>query len=98
MSARIKSARGRLLRVNPFLHRSDAERVAHLGSYVGMAFFANSGPLDRNCGHCEFWDGLPTAAKARCGMFRKLTGTQGALVPRHAGACRYFERKEEKNR
>jgi hypothetical protein len=93
MNTRPLSARGTLLPLNPFLHRDEAERLA-LGTYAGQAHFAGTGPRARSCGACALWDGLPTAKKARCRMFEKLTGREGPKVPRHAASCRYFAAKE----
>lgn len=93
MNTRPASTRGTLLKANPFLHRSEAERAA-LGSYAGMAHFAGSGPRDRSCCACAFWDGLPNVKHAHCRMFTKLMDREGPKVPRHAASCKYFEAKQ----
>jgi hypothetical protein len=99
MNARSPSTRGTLRPADPFLHDSEAERArAALGSYAGMAHFAGTGPHDRNCGHCAFWDGLPSVKHAHCLMFKRLTDREGPKVPRHAASCKYFEAKEGEQR
>jgi hypothetical protein len=52
----------------------------------GMAYFAGSGPFGETCGNCSH---LGTS-KARCEMFKRLTGRRGQEVDRHNAACKYF--------
>jgi hypothetical protein len=60
----------------------------------GMAFFSGSGPFGETCGNCEH---LGTTSKdrkkARCAMYKKLTGRRGEEVDRRNAACKYFEGK-----
>jgi hypothetical protein len=93
MSTRAPSIHGVLLKANPYLCRDPAEREM-LGSYVGMAHFAGSGPRDRSCCACAHWEGRSNAKHAPCRMFEKLTGREGPKVPRHAASCKYFAAKK----
>jgi len=75
-------------------------------THAGQAFFANSGPFGATCGDCAYlgyhWqvrnengDIAKTVRRGGCKKFYQLTGNHGPVVPAHAAACRYFERKEE---
>jgi hypothetical protein len=72
-------------------------------SYPGMAHFARSGPVNRTCRECIFWDHGPHDYRAkngkyrglieaaRCKKYRQITMQQGDKVPDDAAACKYFE-------
>jgi len=74
-------------------------------THLGMAYFANSGPAGATCGDCIFLgyespvrnrngDTIRTACHGGCKKYREFTNKRGPVVPAHAAACRYFERKE----
>jgi hypothetical protein len=53
--------------------------------------FAGSGPPNRFCGQCAYWDGKPTVKAAPCLEHKRLmSGRAGPKVPAGAGACKYF--------
>jgi hypothetical protein len=73
-------------------------------TYPGQAHFANTGPFGATCGDCVFLgyqrqirnnsgDTIKTVHRSGCGKFHELTNMHGPVVPAHAAACRYFERK-----
>jgi len=75
-------------------------------THPGQAHFANTGPFDATCGDCVFLgyrrqirnnsgDTVRSVGYRGCGKFYQLTGKHGPVVPAHAAACRYFERKEK---
>jgi hypothetical protein len=77
-------------------------------THAGQAHWANSGPFGAVCGECAFLgysrqhfnkNGDPVGATRHggCEKFRELTGTHGPVVPAHAAACKYFERKQEQS-
>jgi hypothetical protein len=86
--------------------RSDALEQQIRMTHRGQAHWANGGPVGATCGECVFLgyyrqhrNGNGDLVKATyhggCGKFHQLTGVHGPVVPKHASACRYFERKEE---
>jgi hypothetical protein len=65
---------------------------------AGMAHFAGSGPPGTTCGDCLHIEGTIKngESKARCAMFRKLTGRKGEIIDPKYPACKYFEAKPKK--
>ena len=74
----------------------------------GQAHFANTGPFGATCGECAFYgyfrkflndsgDTIKTKYRNGCAKYLQLTGKHGPCFPASAGACRYFERKDENN-
>ena len=77
-------------------------------THPGQAHFANTGPSGATCGKCVFLgyhrqirnrsgDTVRSVGYRGCGKFYELTGRHGPVVPAHAAACRYFQRKEEES-
>ena len=75
-------------------------------THAGQAHFANTGPFGAVCGECAFLgydrqhrnesgDSVRATHYGGCKKFHELTGKHGPVVPKHAAACRYFERKRE---
>jgi hypothetical protein len=75
-------------------------------TYPGQAHWAGTGPFAATCGDCEFLGyfkqiqtpaGNTTGTRRAygCAVFRRLTGTHGPTVPRHAEACRHFARRAD---
>src|SRR5262249_4404979 len=78
-------------------------------THAGQAHFAGSGPPGATCGDCAFlgyhWqvrneagNTVKTVRYGGCEKYHQLTGKDGPVVPRHAAACRHFERKKEDGR
>jgi hypothetical protein len=65
---------------------------------AGMAHFAGSGPPGQTCGSCQYIDGAIKngESKARCAMFKKLTGRKGEIISPKYPSCKYFEAKPKK--
>lgn len=62
-------------------------------SFPGQAHWGGSGPQGMTCRQCQHWSVDPLSARqsrARCEMYRTLTGSDGALVPARASSCRHF--------
>ena len=90
-------------------HSELLERQIH-STHAGQAYFGNTGPFGATCGECVFLgysrqhrnengDTVKATHHGGCKKFYKLTGEHGPGVPKHASACKYFERcKEESNR
>src|SRR6516162_11210839 len=77
-------------------------------THAGQAHFANSGPFGATCGECAHLgyykhhlnvagDNIKTTHHGGCAKYRELTGSHGPVVPSHASACRYFQRKENQS-
>jgi hypothetical protein len=96
-----------LLKLNAYLTRGFAADLAAniRRTHSGQAFWAGtSADQTATCGDCVFHAYHKTlingagdtvgAKKSRgCAKFRALTGKDGPPVPRHALACKYFERR-----
>jgi hypothetical protein len=52
----------------------------------GMAFFAATGPPEKNCGGCKH----RTDRTSRCQKFTELAGKDGPPVRGDYRACKYF--------
>jgi hypothetical protein len=87
-----------------FLTAAPFDRVAR-ATYPGMAHFAGSGPPQKTCRECSFWDhghhDYRAAGKqrglikpARCRKFRALMNAVGAKIPDDAAACRHFDQAD----
>jgi hypothetical protein len=96
------------LNLAPGLTRGHSEALEHQISttHIGQAYFANTGPFGATCGECEYLgyfrqhfnsagDNVKATHHGGCEKFHELTGKHGPVVPAHAAACRYFERKEK---
>jgi len=77
-------------------------------THAGQAHFANTGPFGATCGECVFLgyhqkhfskagDLVRATHRGGCEKFYQLTNKHGPIVPAHAAACRYFERREDGN-
>ena len=90
----------------PHLTQDYPDVLAHRirTTHPGQAHFANTGPFGATCGDCVFLgyhrqirnnsgDTIKTVHRSGCGKFHELTNKHGPVVPAHAAACRYFERK-----
>jgi hypothetical protein len=89
---------------------SDALEYQIHTTHPGQAHWANSGPFGATCGECAFLgyfrqhlnrsgDPLKATHHGGCEKFFQLTNRHGPVVPAHAAACKYFERRsEESNR
>jgi hypothetical protein len=97
-----------LLPFSPTLTRgySDTLEQQIRSTHRGQAHFANTGPFGATCGECAFLgyyqqrrnkagDTIGTTHRGGCQKFYQLTNAHGPIVPAHAAACRYFERREE---
>ena len=75
-------------------------------TYPGQASWAGEGPFATTCGDCKHHGcyrqimdrhsgEIKRTAKIQqaCAEYRRLTGKVGPAVPKHAEACRFFERK-----
>ena len=73
-------------------------------THRGQAYFGNTGPFGATCGDCallgywrhhrdRFGNTLKSTHSGGCAKFYELTGKHGPVVPPHAAACRYFQRK-----
>lgn len=74
-------------------------------THAGQAHWGNSGPFGATCGECAFLgyhrqhfnkrgDATKATYTGGCKKFHELTGEHGPVVPTHASACRYFERRK----
>jgi hypothetical protein len=97
------------LNLTPNLTQRHSDTLTHQihTSYPGQAHFANSGPFGATCGDCmllgyyrehrnRVGDIVGSHHYGGCKKFHELTGKHGSIVPKHAAACRYFQRKEDK--
>jgi hypothetical protein len=77
-------------------------------THAGQAHWANTGPFGATCGECVFLgydrqhrnkngDTVKATHTGGCRKYFELTNRHGAVVPSHAAACRYFQRKENSN-
>jgi hypothetical protein len=86
--------------ISGFLTTAPFDRVAR-ETHPGMAHFAGTGPQQKTCRECSFWDhgendyrasgnyrGL--IKPARCRKFRALMNVDGARIPDETAACRHF--------
>jgi hypothetical protein len=75
-------------------------------TYEGQAYFACTGPFAATCGECiflgyfrhhrdKFGNTVKSTRTGGCAKFFELTKKHGPVVPPHASACRYFQRKEK---
>jgi hypothetical protein len=75
-------------------------------THRGQAHFAHGGPFAATCGECVYLgyfrqhynragDPIKATHTGGCAKFLALTGRHGAVVPPHASACKYFQRKGE---
>jgi hypothetical protein len=94
----------------PNLTQGYSDALAHqiYTTYPGQAHFANSGPFGATCGDCELLgyyrerrnsagDTVGARHYGGCKKFHQLTGKHGPVVPKHAAACRHFQRKKEES-
>jgi hypothetical protein len=105
-----RMSRERRLNLSPYLTRGYSETLEHQirTTHAGQAHFANTGPFGATCGECVFLgyfqqirneagDTVRTVHRRGCKKFYELTNAHGPVVPSHAAACRYFQRKENSN-
>jgi hypothetical protein len=96
------------LDLTPSLTAGYSETLEHQirTTHAGQAHWANTGPFGATCGECVFLgyyrqhhnangDIVKATHRDGCKKFHELTGKHGSIVPTHAAACRYFQRKEE---
>ena len=55
-----------------------------LETHVGMAHFANTGPLGATCGDCGYY------RRGRCQKYRELMKIGGKSFPKETAACTHF--------
>jgi len=83
---------------------ADSGHAQAVDTHAGQAHFAGTGPADKTCRECRFWFSKPylyyssghmkgqTLKPVACSKYKKMMGgREGARVPHHAKACRYFE-------
>jgi hypothetical protein len=98
------------LDLTPSLTAGYSETLEHQmrTTHAGQAHWANTGPFGATCGECVFLgyhqkhfnkagDLVKATHRGGCEKFYQLTNKHGPIVPTHAAACRYFQRKEDGN-
>lgn len=70
----------------------DASELGAKRSVPGMAHWAGSGPLGKECRHCLRF-AKTVGNNGRCGKYRELAGRRGPVFSRLASACKYFEER-----
>ena len=96
------------LNLTPGLTQGHSDLLEHQISttHAGQASWANGGPFGATCGECVFLgyyrqhrnesgETVKATHHGGCKKFYQLTNKHGPIVPAHAAACRYFQRKEE---
>jgi len=98
------------LNLTPGLTRGHSDLLEYQirATHAGQASWANGGPFGETCGTCahlgysrqhcnESGDTVKATHHGGCRKFHDLTNKHGPVVPAHAAACRYFQRKENSN-
>jgi hypothetical protein len=87
-----------------FFTAAPFDRVAR-ATYPGMAHFAGSGPPQKTCRECAFFDHAKNdyyasgkhrgrIKPAKCRKYRALMSVVGARIPHDAAACRHFNQAD----